>query len=205
MKRILITLTGIGILFGIMTVALDESESSASLDSQHEFLRTESLGFSVADGGSFVTVSRHNLSARTSQEVRLTASRAGDIVRLTILSHQPADDARRYMAGQALLLKTQYDSRVPPYPEFLTNQTGCAEHLMPVHVSLGTIGEYYLVYADERYNYGLCSDEQIHYKAGFALFYCSQSQRVIQMEYFVDKDKDFEDVKYFLGSFTCTS
>src|SRR3990167_6759279 len=65
-------------------------------------------------------------------EQHLSAMRRDEILRVKIISHASSDSAKKYEAGQKLLLESQYDPRLPPYPEFLTSKTGCDARFLPI-------------------------------------------------------------------------
>src|SRR3989338_10374513 len=65
------------------------------------------------------------------REEHFFAQRGGDILRVMVIQDASRERTEKSAAGQFLLLEGQYDSRLPPYPEFLTNQTGCASGFLP--------------------------------------------------------------------------
>lgn len=159
------------------------------------------LGFSLANLGNFEMTAQYG-NLEEGKEVHIAAESDNAILRIKAIPEQTKEQAERYITGQSILLEAQYDSRLPPYPEFLTNQTGCAEELKPRKVAVAR-GAYYLVHADERFNYGLCADDLIQYKSALGLFYCPESRSIFQIEYFIDADRSFDDVERFISSFRC--
>jgi hypothetical protein len=182
----------VGIGYLMNPVARDESESLTE------------LGFTLAGLDDFAITNRFGSTVRADKELNITAHRDGDVLRVKILSNQSGAVAERFMTGASILLEAQYDSRLPPYPEFLTNSTGCAKRFLPEKRE-GPTGMYYLVNADERFNYGLCADDLIYYKSGFGLFYCTESSTAFQIEYFIDKSRPLGDIDNFMQSFACSS
>ncbi len=172
-------------------------ESSSTEESE---LRITELGFFLNQLDDFTITAQYGTLQRG--EVNLSAEKEGDILRIKVIPAQTAEAAEHYTKGQSLLFSAQYDSRLPPYPEFLTNQTGCAERFLPERIET-EYGPYYLVHADERFNYGLCADDLVRYKAGFGLLYCPESGKIVQLEYFTDEERSFDDVDRIMRSFTC--
>jgi len=195
MKRLLIIFALFPALaFAYIFFAPKSAEAPASLTER---------GFSMKDLSSFTITDEFGSDAE-SEEARIFAASQDARLRIKVISHATSDAAKKYAAGQSLLLLSQYDPRLPPYPEFLTNQTGCDARFMPVRKNAGS-GTYYLLNSDMRFNYGLCADELIHYKAGFGIFYCPEIKKIVQIEYFIGKDRSFDAIDTFMRSFACTS
>src|SRR3989338_7508216 len=119
-------------------------------------------------------------------ERNLSAEGGGDILRIKVISDATKIQAQKYTSGQAPLLESQYDERLSP-------QRRSHAH-----------GMFYLIHADERFNYGLCAEELVRYRAGFGIFYCEPEKKIFQIEYFVGKDRPVSDVERFMNSFKCT-
>jgi len=159
-------------------------------------------GFHIRDIADFTITERFGQYYSDSNEINLVTNKDGNILRVKILSNIEEKDAHRYATGQFILLATQYDTRLPPYPEFLTNKTGCESRFLPVKRATPN-GVYYLVHAGARFNYGLCSDDLVKFKAGFGIFYCEAGQKSFQLEYFTPKDSSKKTVEELMDSFTC--
>ncbi len=151
--------------------------------------------FSVEDefGGYFADDQEYNILGKDEK---------GALLKIKILSNINETDAMRYSAGQLLLLRSLYDDRLPPYPEFLTNQTGCAKEYVPVSRETKQ-GSYYVTYAGERFDYGLCADDLIKFRAGFGVFYCKATAKLFQLEYFAPREVTSESIASVMDSFAC--
>ena len=75
-----------------------------------------------------------------------------------------------------------FEPQLPPYPEFLTRETGCGKKFRPIQKS-NDYGNYYLTYAGTRGGYGICTDDLVVYRASFGFFYCEQEKTLIKLEY----------------------
>ncbi len=162
------------------------------------------LGFNIQGLDTYRVTQRFGEHYSGAKEVNLSATNDADILRIKIISDADRPEAEKYTSGQALLLEGQYDERLPPYPEFLTNRTGCPEAMFPTRKKHAA-GIFYLIHAGQRFDYGLCATELIRYKAGFGIFYCATGKKIFQVEYFTDASTGWEDVENFMNSFTCTA
>ena len=77
-----------------------------------------------------------------------------------------------------------FDPRLPPYPEFMTRESGCPDKYKPVRKE-GRLGPYYILYAGKRLTYGGCSEDLIEYRASIGFFYLPKEKRVVRLEYFI--------------------
>lgn len=132
----------------------------------------------------------------------LLAEKGKETIRIKIMAGLDRLESDKHIAGQASLLEEIFEPHLPPYPEFLTNQTACDKSFRPVRK--GTpLGPYFLLYSGERLSYGLCAKKLIKYKAGLAYFYCQDSRTLFRIEYFVPNDEGFEKIEKLLRDFQC--
>lgn len=169
---------------------------------QKEFL--SDFGFKMADIGSFTVKEKFNpyFSGHDYEEENIFAQKDEKILNIKIIRNIANSSAEKYAREQFLVLMGLFDAKLPPYPEFLTNQTGCAEEFLP-GLKEARLGDYYTVYADERFNYGICSRDLVKYKAGVGVFYCEANQKLFKIEYFINNTNDFGAVEEFMNSFEC--
>ena len=194
---LIVLLALIGGLYSYRTLGVPKAESS---DAE----TVNALGFAMSDLERFAIMDSFGGYFSDDPERNLSAEGGGDILRIKIITDATKIQAQKYTSGQSTLLESQYDERLPPYPEFLTNQTGCDERFLPQRRNHAQ-GMFYLVHADERFNYGLCAEELVRYGAGFGVFYCEPGKKIFQIEYFVGKDRPVSDVEKFMNSFKCAT
>lgn len=182
------------LLYGFIT-------SRPPKEREREMTPIDELGFSVAGIEDFTVAEDFS---RGSEEQNISAVSENAQLRLKILSNLAPAKAAEYSRGTFILLDSQYDPLLPPYPEFLTNKTGCAKEFLPVKKSTRE-GEYRLIPAGARFDYGLCADDLVRFHAGFAVYYCEPAKKVFQLEYFIGKERPWSDVEAFMNSFRCNN
>jgi len=106
------------------------------------------------------------------------------------------------MQRELAMLKSIFEPQLPPYPEFLTKESGCAERYKPIEKESG-YGKYFIMYAGERLGYGVCVDDLIKYKASLGYFYCKNSNKVFKVQYFINKEKGNDKISDLNNSFVC--
>ncbi|PIR58053.1 MAG: hypothetical protein COU71_00700 [Parcubacteria group bacterium CG10_big_fil_rev_8_21_14_0_10_38_31] len=135
-------------------------------------------------------------------ENNFSAENDGEIIKVKIFNDFNAKEAGEYIASQTVLLNGLFEPQLPPYPEFLTKQTGCDDKYKPIKEN-GEYGDSYLMYAGSRFGYGVCVDDLIEYKASLGFYYCPESKTLFKLEYFTGKNEDFGKLQTLNKSFNC--
>lgn len=135
-------------------------------------------------------------------ENKITAEKDGEIVRIEITKNIDQAKADEYFKNQIALLGSVFEPQLPPYPEFLSMQTGCDTKYLPSERE-SPYGKYFILYAGDRMGYGICADDLIKYKASLGLFYCPSEKTVFKMEYFTSKDAQSATHENMANSFKC--
>lgn len=130
------------------------------------------------------------------------AERDGDVVKVKIRNEGNEKDAKEYILSQAALLRGLFVPQLPPYPEFLTQQNACDEKYYP-QSRKNEYGDFYVLFANDRFGYGICADDLIEYKAGLGIFYCQNNNSVVKVEFFTGEDENVGKIENFMNSFQC--
>ncbi|GMQ95198.1 MAG: hypothetical protein BMS9Abin13_310 [Patescibacteria group bacterium] len=153
------------------------------------------LGIAMAEAGDF------QLKERNSEDI-IRAERGEEILKIKILKNYTKEEADEYIRGKMLLFNGLFEQQLPPYPEFLTRQTGCDQKYKPVEIET-RYGTYHVTYAGARFGYGICADDLIEYRASLGFFYCPARNTLFKVEYFIPKDKDPARLSTLNDSFLC--
>lgn len=187
-------------ILGLMMILLI---AAAAAFAWYEYARSlSSLGFTLSGIDDFVIEERYTPYFSGPKEEVIYARSTSGILRLTLMTDVQSDSAEQYARSRALLLEGMFDPRLPPYPEFLTTATGCAEEFLPQRAET-SLGYYYTVYADERFNYGICAHDLAKYKAGMGVFYCKNSKQMVKIDYFIDASENMSEVDRLMRSYEC--
>lgn len=131
-----------------------------------------------------------------------TGEHQGEIMRVKIMRNFSTEEAQRYRDEQAALLEGLFVSQLPPYPEFLMQESACGEKYQPIKKET-EFGIYYVLFANDRFGYGVCADDLIAHRAGFGLFYCPAKRTMATIEIFGDAGASVQNIEEFLTSFGC--
>lgn len=132
----------------------------------------------------------------------IIAVRGEEIIKLKIFQDIKADAAEKYVTEQLTLFGELFEPQLPPYPEFLTKETGCDEKFKPVRKN-SQYGDYYLVYAGQRFGFGICTEDLIEYKTSIKFLYCPRSYILATLEYFIPSNRSFDNLVGLTESFAC--
>ena len=186
---------GIVILFGGVAIV-----SWRYYDDQKHSL--ENLGFSISEREKFSVEERFQPHFSDYEEESIFANKDQSILRLAVLSHMTTELASKYTTSQFSVFESMFDKKLPPYPELITNATGCDDEFLPQKKKT-LLGDYYTIYAGDRLNFGICDQSTAKYKAGIGIFYCEKLQKVVKMSYFIDKSESFDTIDTLMNSFIC--
>lgn len=105
----------------------------------------------------------------------------------------------KLVSDRKLLLESLYETAASPYADRVSSKIVCGEKYVPIKTKLDK-GEYYTLWAGERYNFGVCSDDLVKYRAGYGVFDCGK-KGVFEIRYFGNKETG--DPNKLLESFNC--
>lgn len=152
------------------------------------------------NGASLSGVEKFKISDASDDSV--FAEYKGEIIKIKFFPKQSKKIADNYIDKEIALFQGVFEPHLPPYPEFLTREASCAEKYKPI-VSSSNYGKSFIVYAGDRFGYGVCDDDLIKYRASLGYFYCENSNKVFKVEYFIDKGAADKKLTDFNSSFVC--
>lgn len=158
------------------------------------FFFMKANGFWIENGLDFKIIEKEGDIAK--------AGREGEILKIRIFEDWDKGKFEKYRVEQEVLLKGIFEPQLPPYPEFLTKETGCDEKYKPVQKQ-NSFGNYKILYAGERFGYGICVDDLIKYRASIGYFYCPEKKMAVQLEYFVPQEGGEGKLINLNNSFKC--
>lgn len=186
MNRILVLVILIIVLMSIATVVWNYKNS---------------LDFALQKYGIAISETR-NFDITERDASNLVASNEVEVIKIEIKKNVDLEGAEKYRIKQFTLFNSLFESQLPPYPEFLTNEVSCPEQFQPVFKD-HPLGGYYETFAGERLNFGVCIDDLATHKALFGVFYCSKSETIFKVEYFTDKSKENDSLDRIADSIRC--
>jgi len=148
---------------------------------------------------------------RKTQDFEITdlrSRRGNHIFRIKRITNVAKDVAERYINDQKIKLESIFNPIPSPYFAVLTKEIECPQEFLPVYKESTPTNNkvvYYILYANERFHYGVCSQDLIVYKAIYGMTYCENTQITYLLEYFVPDQEYGEVVEETVRSFSCES
>lgn len=107
-----------------------------------------------------------------------------------------------------LTIKALYGNALSPYPGEISNELICNEKFMPEFNTKKTDRlsySYFILFANDRFTYGACSEDLIEYKSILAWTYCDEKNIFYQFELFSSIESFSESNLELITSFSCLS
>jgi hypothetical protein len=173
MKSIMHTRALIPCIFLLAVVIASCGASPSGLDK-----RLKSLGIELKGASGF--------AIKEDTGLFIKAEKDNEVLRVNATREVDKATAEERIKGQEALLIATFEAQLPPYPEFLTKETGCGEMFKPKKTDT-PYGLFYIMYATKRLGYGVCADDLSHFRAGMGLFYVQRTKTLLKIEYFIPK------------------
>ena len=139
----------------------------------------------------------------SSKNAVLLRQRGGDAyLKVRAFDDISLEDAKSQFSDKIFSIHSLYREAFSPYPGALSNKISCPDEFKPRRIS-HALFDYYLLYANQRFNYGVCLWDLIEYKAVIYPLYCPRNRRYYQIELFVSKHKDISIYQESLVKLSC--
>ena len=129
------------------------------------------------------------------QEENLEARKGEVIVRLT---KSTVENNKKLIDDRVYLLESLFVPTTSPYPEVLSNNITCPEEFRPREEKVEN-GSVFTLFAGERFNFGICSQDLVKYKAVYGIFDCGD-KGVFEVKLF---GQNLSEMKTTAASFSC--
>lgn len=160
----------------------------------------------VKDMQNFIIEEEETKRIQGSDVIDLTARYGERVFRIKRITNMAKDAAESYMRDQKIKLESIFNPTPSPYFAVLTKEIECPKDFLPTYNESENSGNkvsYYILYANERFHYGVCSKDLIKYRVIVAFTYCKNTEDLYQLEYFVP-DEDYDETgAELIESFSC--
>ena len=107
-------------------------------------------------------------------------------------------DHKKFIEDKKFLFSSLFLPTTSPYPEVITNIIECPDEFKP-KVRETNNGTVYTLFAGERYNYGVCSQDLVKYSSEYGIFDCKK-KGIFEIRLFSDKNDKIQSI---MKSFKC--
>lgn len=136
----------------------------------------------------------------------MTSRRDNQIFLLKRITNLAEDSANSYIKEEKFKLESVFDPIRSPYFEVLTKKIECPEEFKPLTAESTHPNNkvfYYILYANERFAFGVCSKDLIKYRAIVAFTYCKNTRDLYHLKYFIPNQEYNETAEETIKSFSC--
>lgn len=134
------------------------------------------------------------------------AKKSNQTIKISRIAGMSLVSARDYLNENQYNIESLFEAYPSPYPDAVTNTIECPKEFKPLKNESSTNYTdkvYYVMYASQRFTYGVCSKDLAVYKSIFALVFCKNKNTVYKIEYFIPNN-EFEESKIkIVKSFSC--
>lgn len=137
---------------------------------------------------------------------KLTATDQKHIVKVAYTSHIISAQAKQYIDENLFSIDSLYQTTQSPYPDVITRTIECPTKFKPVFNKTETSIQdsfYYVLYANDRFAYGICSEDLIKYHAVFSIVYCKSEGELYKLEVFGGPKEAMDKFIDKLQTFQC--
>jgi len=129
------------------------------------------------------------------------------IIKIRRFSNVDRKTSESYVKDRFLELNSLFTSVSSPYFGVITQTIECPDEFKPKINEAITSDQnkvtYYILYANERFTYGICSKDLVKYKTLFTFIYCSDKKDLYQFEIFSLPDEPDGNLVKIISSFKC--
>jgi len=137
---------------------------------------------------------------------RFIANKGDTIMKGEYSTNIDETQARQYIDAERFGIESLYVSTPAPYSDVITRTMECPDEFKPVFNSTNYENQdsyYYVLYANDRFVYGICSEDLVKYRAIYYLVYCKNNKDIYQMELFMNPEEFNSGFVDNLQSFGC--
>ncbi len=118
----------------------------------------------------FKLINFSNEKNRTSLSQTLEVKKDDIIIKLT---KTVIDDHQKIISDRKFLLNLLFMPTISPYPQEITQVIECPKEFKPKSEIIKD-GEVFTLFAGERFNFGICSQDLVKYSAVYGIFDCGE-------------------------------
>ncbi len=162
----------------------------------------KSKGISVPLDG-FTVKSFETRKASGLSVTDMESENGNSLFRLELTAGMQEKLAELYLEEKKVGIESLFIAQPAHYPGLVTREVDCPAEFQP---EKGTIGDmtYYLMYAGERFSFGVCTQDLVKYRSAVGLLYCKDKKTFVETKLFFPADSFNKDrALEVLGSVQC--
>lgn len=191
---VIFVVAGIGLFFFLM-------QKSVAPEDVGEYFTTK--GLQLTAGRGFSISELKETRAENVKITKITAQRGADFLHIELTENLGGELGQFYQSEKKGSIESLFLPYTTGYPGALSQEVACPDEF---HPSYGEVGDmyYYIMYANDRFSYGICAYDLVKYKSALGLAYCGKSDVFVEVKLFSPQEVfSEEDALELLRSFNC--
>ncbi len=168
-----------------------------------DYLREKEYNsFDLDISNNFIEKFKWKQSSYTHDSVTFTGKYEDLIIQMKVLKNIDLKKANIYISDKMFMINSLFRGVSSPYPGALSNRIECPEEFKPIKLANKPF-DYYIVYASNRFTYGVCSWDLIKYQSIIYFLYCDREKSLYHIKLFGPINKEIPDYDKKLTSIEC--
>ena len=183
MRKIPKSLVFIGIIFliGFAVFLVGKIQSTFVTSDLKEYLETRGVLF---QGTQSFSINKTKTTQIIDFKVtKISAKHENIIARIELVENIEEREAQLYTEDKKTSIESIFLSEPAHYPGIITRNVECPDEFQPIRGIKDGVS-YYILYASERFSYGVCSRDEVRYRSLIGFLYCPQNGVFIEMKLF---------------------
>ena len=201
-SRNLIIFIGVILTFLIILFFYPKTQSNDNVMSSEEVLQEISLSSQELEGFSVDKLFFDEQEKSTKAMLRSSK----DILKIEAITDIDKRSADILLEDKIVTIHALYGNALSPYPGEISNKIICNEEYLPefdTTQSKSLDYSYFILFANERFTYGACSEDLVKYKAILAWTFCEGKNIFYQFELFAPIETFSQSNIDLITSFKC--
>jgi len=164
--------------------------------------KRENNPFKLEISSNFIEKFKLKQSSYTYDSITFTGEYKDLIIQMKVLKDVDLEKVNTYISDKMFMINSLFRGVSSPYPGALSNRIECPEEFKPLKLANKPF-DYYIVYASDRFTYGVCSWSLIKYKSIIYFLYCDKEKKLYHIKLFMPANKEISDYGKILTSIKC--
>ena len=166
-----------------------------------EYFKAKGLHFTGAR--LFSITETKEIQTKNIKVTKIIAQRNTDFLHVELTEKLGRELGQFYQSERKSSIESLFLPYTSGYPGVLTQEVECPDEFHPVKGEAGDI-DYYIMYANDRFSYGICAYDLVKYKSALGLAYCDKSDVFVEIKLFFPQETfEEENAVGLLRSFSC--
>ena len=169
---------------------------------KNQLNRREGNLFNLGISSEYIEKIKWNSISDGHYSVTFAGAYEESVIQIKVLKNISLKEVNIYISDKMFVIKSLFREIVSPYPGKLSNRIECPEEFKPLKIADSPF-DYYVIYASDRFTYGVCSWDLIKFKSIIYFLYCNKEKKLYHIKLFIPVDEEISRYEGLLKSIGC--